>query len=139
MVLVSLPSVYWVRALDRILTGLTPIPAVGTTQFLSDRFANYEVHFTCRSRDDVVKARSLMATIPGSKMADDVATRFEVPIMPGGLTLAGLFGKLTDSGAFEEYTVEKAGLESIFLKVVRGANVKEEDTQRVSKPWWRIV
>ena len=53
---------------------------MGSTESLSSRYAAYEVHFTCRTRDEIVKARALMALIPGSRMADDVATRFEVPI-----------------------------------------------------------
>jgi len=108
--------------------------AVGTTESLSARFANYEVHFTCRTREEVVRARRLMSSIPGSRMADDVATRFEVPIQAEGvnsgshLSLSGLFQTLASSGAFAEYTVEKASLESVFLKVIRQNNVAEEDS-----------
>jgi len=109
--------------------------AVGTTASLSARYASYEVHFTCRTREEVVRARSLMSSIPGSRMADDVATRFEVPIQADtdssekGLTLSGLFETLAASGAFTEYTVEKATLESVFLKVIRKNDVAEEDTR----------
>ena len=56
---------------------------MGSTESLSARYDGaYEVYFTCRTRDEVVKARALtrMAFIPGSRMADDVATRFEVLI-----------------------------------------------------------
>lgn len=59
-----------------------------------------------------------MANIPGSRMADDVATRFEVPIQSEG-GLAQLFHLLSSQGDFAEYTVEKATLESVFLKVIR--------------------
>jgi len=112
--------------------------AVGTTESLSARFANYEVHFTCRTREEVVRARSLMSSIPGSRMADDVATRFEVPIQAESvnsglhLTLSELFQRLAASGAFAEYTVEKASLESVFLKVIRQNDVAEEDSGAVS-------
>jgi hypothetical protein len=59
---------------------------------------------------------------------DDVATRFEVPIEEGnGLTLAQLFHVLSSQGDFQEYSVEKATLESVFLKVIRGNDVVEED------------
>lgn len=88
----------------------------------------------------------LMSRIPGARLADDVATRFEVPIRegPGGgrdgdgdgvgdgdgdtsLSLARLFHVLSSQGDFQEYTVEKATLENVFLKVIRQNNVLEED------------
>lgn len=83
-----------------------------------------------------------MSRIPGARLADDVATRFEVPIRegPGGdrdgdgdsdgdtsLSLARLFRILSSQGDFQEYTVEKATLENVFLKVIRQNNVLEED------------
>jgi len=108
--------------------------AVGTTESLSARHAVYEVHFTCRTREEIVKARALMALIPGSRMADDVATRFEVPIeSESGLSLAQLFNTLSSNDDFTEYTVEKATLESVFLKVIRENNVREEDNDRLNK------
>lgn len=101
----------------------------------------YEVHFTCRTREEVVKARALMSLIPGSRMADDVATRFEVPITPeNGLSLAQLFTTLSSHGDFIEYTVERGSLESVFLKVIRENNIREEDndrTHRRRRAWWR--
>lgn len=111
--------------------------AVGTTESLSSRYGTYEVHFTCRTREEVVKARELMSRIPGSRMADDVATRFEVPIESAeGTSLAQLFHALSSSGDFAEYTVEKASLESVFLKVIRENDVVEEDN--TSKwNWWK--
>jgi ATP-binding cassette, subfamily A (ABC1), member 3 len=80
-----------------------------------------------------------MAKIPGSRMADDVATRFEVPVEANGLTLAQLFTTLSTEGDFSEYTVEKGSLESVFLKVIRENNVLEEDNIRQRKRrWWRL-
>ncbi|KDR85831.1 hypothetical protein GALMADRAFT_234928 [Galerina marginata CBS 339.88] len=115
--------------------------AVGTTESLSARYATYEVHFTCRTREEIVKARTLMALIPGSRMADDVATRFEVPIASAdGFSLAKLFNTLAEHGDFTEYTVERASLESVFLKVIRENNIREEDSERNHRPrrsWWR--
>ncbi|PPR02359.1 hypothetical protein CVT24_011703 [Panaeolus cyanescens] len=113
--------------------------AVGTTQSLSERYATYEVHFTCRTREEVVKARTLMTLIPGSRMADDVATRFEVPIdSSDGNSLGKLFNTLATRGEFTEYTVEKATLESVFLKVIRENNVREEDSDQTKrKQWWK--
>ncbi|KAG2067404.1 P-loop containing nucleoside triphosphate hydrolase protein [Suillus decipiens] len=102
--------------------------AVGTIDNLVSRYATYQVHFSCPTREDVTRAQVLMSRIPGSRLADDVATRFEVPIQEGsGLTLARLFHVLSSQGDFQEYSVEKATLESVFLKVIRGNNVMEED------------
>lgn len=85
-------------------------------------------------------------------MADDVATRFEVPVRTidpdvvdsseaayDGCSLAKLFGVLSSNDdGLTEYTVEKASLESVFLKVIRENNVKEEDKhQTLNKAWWK--
>ncbi|TFK91173.1 P-loop containing nucleoside triphosphate hydrolase protein [Polyporus arcularius HHB13444] len=110
--------------------------AVGTTDALVDRYATYEVHFSCRTREEVVHAQELMSQIPGARMADDVATRFEVPI-GNGMSLAELFAVLS-RGNFSEYTVERATLESVFLKVIRENNVLEEDRQGPSRRRWRM-
>ena len=116
------------------------LAAVGTIENLASRYATYQVHFSCPTREDVTKAQVLMSRIPGARLADDVATRFEVPIEEGnGLTLAQLFHILSSQGDFREYNVEKATLESIFLKVIRGNNVLEEDNfsgrRRRSRLW----
>ena len=72
-----------------------------------------------------------MSLIPGSRMADDVATRFEVPItVTNEYSLSNLFNTLSKHGDFTEYTVEKATLESVFIKVIRENNVKEEQSER---------
>lgn len=125
--------------------------AVGTTEGLAGRYALYEVHFPARTRDEIVKAQQLMSRIPGSRMADDVATRFEVPVraqedMDQGsesLSLSQLFETLSSQTDFPEYTVERISLESVFLKVIREHNIQEEDTiahmrQRAKKGIWRI-
>jgi len=84
----------------------------------------------------VARAQTLMAAIPGARLADDVATRFEVPIeKENGISLAELFHRLSAHGDFSEYTVEKASLESVFLKVIRENNVQEED--RTTRGRWR--
>ncbi len=80
-------------------------------------------------------AQEAMSQIPGARMADDVATRFEVPI-GAGMSLAQLFAVLSEGG-FAEYTVERAGLESVFLKVIRENNVLEEDRDKKGR-WWRM-
>lgn len=108
--------------------------AVGTTESLSARYPAYEVHFTCRTHEETTKAQILMAHIPETRMADDVATRFEVPISDG-FSLAQLFQVLSRHGDFSEYTVERATLESVFLKVIRENNVSEEDHIR-QRRWW---
>jgi hypothetical protein len=66
-------------------------------------------------------------------MADDVATRYEVPITPTNeYSLSDLFKTLSNHGEFTEYTIEKATLESVFIKVIRENNVKEEQSERRS-------
>ncbi|KAJ3806238.1 hypothetical protein F5876DRAFT_91149 [Lentinula aff. lateritia] len=120
--------------------------AVGTTESLSSRYATYEVHFSTRNREEVEKAQLLMSKIPGARLANDVATRFEVPIQnpqddgssqtADGTSLAQLFHVLSSSRDFSEHTVEKAGLESVFLKVIRENKVLEEDT-RTKRHWWQ--
>ena len=80
-----------------------------------------------------------MSSIPGSKMADDVATRFEVPIdaTGNGFSLGQLFGLLSSQAGSMEYTVQKATLESVFLKVIRDNNaVVDEDTKVDRKKKW---
>lgn len=77
-----------------------------------------------------------MSAIPGSKMADDVATRFEVPA--DNINLAQLFGLLSTQGYFAEYTVERATLESTFLKVIRENNVLEEGSDSRRMRWWKL-
>ncbi|KDQ62888.1 hypothetical protein JAAARDRAFT_168184 [Jaapia argillacea MUCL 33604] len=114
--------------------------AVGTTTSLAARYASYEVHISCRTREEVLKAQELMARIvPEARLKDDVATRFEVPIQSQQerLTLARLFHLLATQGDFAEYTVERASLESVFLTVIRENDVKEEEGER--KRWWRSL
>lgn len=118
-----------------LTSNLRPV-AIGTTESLAARHAAYEVHFSCPTREDVIKAQQLMAKIPNSRMADDVATRFEVPV--NALSLAKLFHMLSEQGDFTEYTVEKATLESVFLKVVRENNVLEEDSDPRRERRWKF-
>ena len=74
-----------------------------------------------------------MSAIPGVKMAEDVATRFEVPVNAEGsehtMTLLELFRALSSRGEFTEYTVERSTLETAFLKVIRENQVAEEDAE----------
>jgi len=74
-----------------------------------------------------------MSTIPGAKMAEDVATRFEVPVNAEGsehrMTLLELFHSLSSRGEFAEYTVERSTLETAFLKVIREHQVAEEGAE----------
>jgi hypothetical protein len=67
-----------------------------------------------------------MSKVPGAQKANDVANRYEVPIRgPDCLTLAQLFSFLAQNGALE-FTVEKATLESVFLKVVKESKALED-------------
>jgi len=113
------------------------ILAVGTTETLAERYATYEVHFSCRTREEIVKARMLMSQLPGARMADDVATRFEVPVGEE-MSLARLFGVLSSQDELTEFSIEKAGLESVFLKVIRENAVQEEDSRTSKRRWWRV-
>jgi len=103
------------------------LAAIGSTQSLCDQHAIYEVHFSCRTREDLAKVQKLMTRIPGSRMADDVATRFEIPIdrySSCSLSLSKLFDILIKNGGDGdvEFTVEKVTLESVFMKVIKEIN-----------------
>lgn len=72
-----------------------------------------------------------MTRIPGAKLADDLATRFEVPMSGGGsegMTLKKLFDSLSTQDEFTDFTVERATLESTFLKVIKENNITEESS-----------
>ena len=80
-----------------------------------------------------------MAKIPGSRMTEDVATRFEVPLNSESVkTLAALFKMLNENGDFAENTVERVSLESVFLKVIRKNNIKEEDRPARRRRRWGL-
>ena len=117
--------------------------AVGTVDSLASHYATYEVHFTSRTREEIIRAQEIMSNIPGAKKVDDVATRFEVPIDPSeSFSLAKLFGTLASHGDCMECTVEKTTLESVFLKVVKENNVEEEgkvDERSKTRRRWRCV
>lgn len=124
--------------------------AVGTTQSLAARYPFYEVHFSARTREERQNALDMMKGVPGAKMADDVSTRFEVPLMTTNseegtsevkpLTLAELFTLLSAQDTFKEFSVDRVGLESIFLKVIRENQVREEgESEGKRKAWWRLV
>lgn len=116
--------------------------AVGTTSELAARYPYYEIHLSCRTRDELVRAQQLMSRIPGARMADDIATRWEVPLQSQKdqhtATLADLFGLLSEQNDFEEFSVDTVSLESIFLKLIRENKVKEEGEDR-KRAWWRCV
>ena len=51
---------------------------MGTTAELASRYPFYEVHLSCRTREELLRAQQLMARVPGARQADDIATRWEV-------------------------------------------------------------
>lgn len=111
-----------------LLCNVNFLAAVGTIDSLAARYARYEVHFSCRTREEVAKAQAIMTRIPGAKLADDVATRFEVPMDVNGtdgMSLKKLFDSLSTQDEFAEFTVERATLESTFLKVIKENNFTE--------------
>lgn len=84
-----------------------------------------------------------MAKIPGARKADDIATRWEVPLRTGNdqqhtMTLAELFGLLSEQNDFPEFSVDTVSLESIFLKLIRENEVQEEGEGN-KRAWWRCV
>ena len=103
------------------------------------RYARYHVHFPGRSHEEISRAQEIMARVPGARIADDIATRFEVPMGKGGMTLAGLFGILAEAGA-NEYAVEEANLESVFMQVIRENDAKGVNGRGSSekRSWWRF-
>ncbi|KAF9479407.1 P-loop containing nucleoside triphosphate hydrolase protein [Pholiota conissans] len=97
--------------------------AVGTPDELESRNASYEVHFSCHSREDLVKVKAVMARMPGARMVDDVATRFEVPIgqsdeATGLMSIASIFEVLSQEEDFPDFTVGKSTLETAFIKII---------------------
>ncbi|KAG9094519.1 hypothetical protein FS749_012297 [Ceratobasidium sp. UAMH 11750] len=118
--------------------------AIGTPDALVSRFSTYEVHFAARTPLESSRASALMSRFPGSRRAEDVATRYEVPI--GQNSLAGLFRTLSNQRCGEEdvvtghpeleYTIERLGLESVFLKVIQEGEVGAETGAR-TKRWWK--
>ncbi|KAG9089170.1 hypothetical protein FS749_001572 [Ceratobasidium sp. UAMH 11750] len=118
--------------------------AIGTPDALVSRFSTYEVHFAARTPLESSRASALMSRFPGSRQAEDVATRYEVPI--GQNSLAGLFRTLSDQRCEEEdtvtvdpeleYTIERLGLESVFLKVIQEGEVGAEADAK-TKRWWK--
>jgi ATP-binding cassette subfamily A (ABC1) protein 3 len=68
-----------------------------------------------------------MARMPGARMVDDVATRFEVPIgqQASGsngavelMSIASIFEVLSQEKDFPDFTVGKSTLETAFIKII---------------------
>ena len=71
-----------------------------------------------------------MSAIPGAKIAEDVATRFEVPVNPEhSMTLLELSRALSSRVEFTVCTVERSTLETAFLKAIRENQVAEDDVE----------
>ncbi|KIM34443.1 hypothetical protein M408DRAFT_60324 [Serendipita vermifera MAFF 305830] len=115
--------------------------AVGTTAELASRYPFYEIHLSCRTRDELLRAQQLMSRIPGARQADDIATRWEVPLQnPNAqqdhtMTLAELFAILSEQDDFAEFSVDAVSLESVFLKLIRENQVKEEGEEDHKRRW----
>jgi ATP-binding cassette subfamily A (ABC1) protein 3 len=104
------------------------------------------VHFSVRTPEEAIRAKQIMSRVPGARAAEDVATRFEVPVVrtrPAddasemGITLEDLFGILAQEDL--EFAVERPMLESVFLKVIREHNVEEENQSEAKKSIWTIL
>ncbi|KAG8712129.1 hypothetical protein FRC08_015002 [Ceratobasidium sp. 394] len=118
--------------------------AIGTPDSLVSRFSTYEVHFAARTPLQLSRANALMSHFPGARQLEDVATRYEVPI--GQTSLAELFRTLNGQRGGEagvdgteelEHTVEKLGLESVFLKVIQEQDASVQAGPK-AKRWWKF-
>jgi len=108
---------------------------------LTSRYPFYEIHLPCRTREELLRAQQLMARIPGARQADDIATRWEVPLQSSTtqqdhtMTLAELFAILSEQDDFPEFSVDAVSLESVFLKLIRENQVKEEGEESHRRRW----
>lgn len=109
--------------------------AIGTVEDLVSRHPMYEVHVSCQSPEVRQRAQVVLSNLfPDCRPADDVATRWEVPVSEGR-TLSALFSALSGQD-LPEYAVERLSLESVFLKTIRNddaATEREEGPRR--KKW----
>ncbi|KAG8890900.1 hypothetical protein FRB98_002920 [Tulasnella sp. 332] len=95
--------------------------AVGSVDDLVSRYPLYEVHVSCRTAEETRRTHEcILASFPDARAADDVSTRWEVPVTTGR-TLSDLFSTLSEQG-LPEYAVERLSLESVFLKTIRSNN-----------------
>ncbi|KAG9049313.1 hypothetical protein FS837_010632 [Tulasnella sp. UAMH 9824] len=108
--------------------------AIGTVEDLVSRHPMYEVHVSCQSPEVRQRAQVVLSNLfPDCRPADDVATRWEVPVSEGR-TLSALFSALSGQD-LPEYAVERLSLESVFLKTIRNndAATEREDGPRRKK------
>ncbi|KAH9486190.1 ABC transporter A family member 2 [Psilocybe cubensis] len=110
--------------------------AVGSPQELEACTASYEVHFACHNRQDYVKVQAVMARIPGARMADDVATRFEIPIgnsenSSSDTSVASIFEILSNEKGFPEFTIGKSSLETAFIRIINQDSQQGHDNHGV--------
>ncbi|KAF9011272.1 hypothetical protein BDQ17DRAFT_1537998 [Cyathus striatus] len=94
------------------------ILAMGSVKELADKYTTYEVHFAARNQEDWQKVRVAISQIPGARMTDDVATRFEVPTKETGMSLSHLFRLLVSQHDFPPFTISKSTLETAFIRVI---------------------
>jgi len=103
---------------DRVAILSGRMLAIGTVDDLVSRYPIYEIHVSCRTPDELRRTHAaILARFPDAHAADDVSTRWEVPIT-SGRTLSNLFDQLCQEG-LPEYAVERLSLESVFLKTIR--------------------
>ncbi|KDR85851.1 hypothetical protein GALMADRAFT_389530 [Galerina marginata CBS 339.88] len=120
--------------------------AVGSPEELESRTASYEVHFSCPTREELGKVRAVMAKIPGARMVDDVATRFEVPVGDASVndnSVASIFEILAREEGFPEFTVGKSSLETAFIRVINddyaaGGGEEEEGVHGTKRKTWGL-
>jgi ATP-binding cassette subfamily A (ABC1) protein 3 len=90
----------------------------------------------------MLRVHTAMANIPGARMVDDVATRFEVPIgtnTQGGVTsVADIFAILSMEKGFPGFTVGKSTLETAFIKIINedvASNAHHEEVPTARRFW----
>ncbi|KAG8916323.1 hypothetical protein FRC02_004045 [Tulasnella sp. 418] len=102
--------------------------AIGTVDSLVSRYPSYEIHFSCRSPEETARAQAAVSRFEGSRPAEDVATRWEVPLS-NRTTLAGIFKELSEINDIPDFTIERLSLESVFLKTIRNSRAVSEEVE----------
>ncbi|KAG8939696.1 hypothetical protein FRC03_006114 [Tulasnella sp. 419] len=102
--------------------------AIGTIDSLVSRYPSYEIHFSCRSPEEAARAQAAVSRFEGSRPAEDVATRWEVPLS-NRTTLAGIFKELSEINDIPDFTIERLSLESVFLKTIRNSRAVSEEVE----------
>ena len=83
---------------------------MGTPEELESRNASYEVHFACTSPAEMARVKAVMAKMPGARMVDDVATRFEVPVSVSPTSAHTISSTFSSTSSFSDEEIEVQGV-----------------------------